>query len=147
MTLMLYTTWYIWWFLDVWYQGTRVMVMLCALTRCMVYSVICHNTRGFMLAHLIHELQTGVALQHDVTYRLTSIIIGTDNIMLFNSSIGDTKSLINILLFYTKLFIYLSLWNCYSLIFFVQNFFHSVKKLLSRYFSFIGATIVIILHL
>ena len=101
MTLILYTTWYIWWSFDEWYQGTRVMVMLCALVRCIVISAHCHSNRGIMVNHLIHELRTGIALQYGITQWFTLIIIETDNIMLLKSFIGYTKLLINRLLFNT----------------------------------------------
>ena len=78
-----------------------MMVMLCALTRCMVYGAHCHSNRGIMVTHLIHELRTGVSLQHGITHWLTPIIIETDNIMLFMSFIVYTKLLINRLLFNT----------------------------------------------
>ena len=77
------------------------MVMLCALVRCIVCSAHCHSNRGIMVIHLIHELRTGIALQHGITQWLTLIIIETDNIMLFKSFIAYTKLLINRLLFNT----------------------------------------------
>jgi hypothetical protein len=86
---------------DEWYQGTRVMVMLCALDRCIVISAHCHSNRGIMVNHLIHELRTGIALQYGITQWFTLIIIETDNIMLLKSFIGYTKLLINRLLFNT----------------------------------------------
>ena len=84
-----------------WYQVTRVKVMLCALIKCMVYSAHCHSTRGIMVIHLIHELRTGIALQHGVTQWLTLIVIETDNIMQFMNIIAYTKLLINRCLFNT----------------------------------------------
>ena len=87
--------------LGVWYQGTRVKVMLCALIKCMVYSAHCHSNRGIMVTHLIHELRTGIALQHGVTQWLTLIVIETDNITQFMIIIAYTKLLINRCLFNT----------------------------------------------
>ena len=84
-----------------WYQVTRVKVMLCALIKCMVYSAHCHSNRGIMVTHLIHELRTGIALQHGVTQWLTLIVIETDNIMQFMDIIAYTKLLINRCLFNT----------------------------------------------
>ena len=121
--------------------------MLCALVRCIVISAHCHSNRGIMVNHLIHELRTGIALQYGITQWFTLIIIETDNIMLLKSFIGYTKLLINRLLFNTQLFIYLSFWNCDSLTFFIKHSFHPVKKLRNSFFIFIGASILINLHL
>ena len=77
------------------------MVMLCALVRCIVNSAHCHSNRGIMVNHLIHELRTGIALQHGVTQWLTLIVIETDNIMQFMNIIAYTKLLINRCLFNT----------------------------------------------
>ena len=121
--------------------------MLCALVRCIVISAHCHSNRGIMVNHLIHELRTGIALQYGITQWFTLIIIETDNIMLLKSFIGYTKLLINRLLFNTQLFIYLSFWNCDSLTFFIKHSFHPVNELRSSFLIFIGASILINLHL
>ena len=122
--------------------------MLCALIKCMVYSAHCHSTRGIMVSHLIHELRTGIALQHGVTQWLTLIVIETDNIMQFMNIIAYTKLLINRCLFNTQLFIYLTFWNRDSLTFFpICHFLHSVKELFRRFFSFIRGDVLISLHL